>query len=618
MNARNLPEDRTETLPVVRRDIPVPVKSREELWGSDAIALMLREMDIPFVLLNPGASFRGLHDSLVNYLGNESPQMLVVLHEEHAVAIAHGYTKVTGKMLAAIVHSNVGLMHATMAIYNAWADRVPVLVLGATGPVDAAKRRPWIDWLHTAQDQGALIRNFIKWDAQPASVPAALEAMLRAGQIAETAPQGPVYVCFDVSLQEGKLPENPTMPDPARYRPGTPSRPSDESIRQAAAMLSGAQRPVILMGRVSRNTAAWDARVALAEALDADVLTDLKQGAAFPTDHPLHAADPGFFLSPDATAILKAADVVLSLDWLDLAGALKQAWGDQPVGSRVIQVSVDQYSHNGWSMDHQGLPPVDLYLLAEPASAVELLVDAVTPRAARKLAPRSRATTSATAAAGEGSITVATMAAALKRSTAGRDVCLMRLPLGWSGDLWDFYHPLDYLGYDGGGGIGSGPGMAVGSALALKGTKRLPVAVIGDGDFMMGVSAFWTAANAQVPMLTVVCNNRSYFNDELHQERVAKDRGRPVENRWIGQRIGNPDLDLATIARGQGLIGIGPVTGPEALDQAFAQGIEAVMQGHAVVIDVRVTPGYSPSMSSGMTRSHDDVPANGAEKGAKP
>jgi thiamine pyrophosphate-dependent acetolactate synthase large subunit-like protein len=144
------------------------------------------------------------------------------------------------------------------------------------------------------------------------------------------------------------------------------------------------------------------------------------------------------------------------------------------------------------------------------------------------------------------------MAQSLQRATAGHRPCLIRLPLGWSGDLWDFEHPLDYLGYDGGGGIGSGPGMAVGAALALKGSGRLPVAVIGDGDYMMGASAFWTGANAGVPLLTVVCNNRSFFNDELHQERVAKDRGRPVENRWIGQRIGDPEPDLATIARGQG------------------------------------------------------------------
>ncbi|MBU1769718.1 MAG: thiamine pyrophosphate-binding protein, partial [Alphaproteobacteria bacterium] len=158
----------------MRRDIPAPGAgaSAGSLWASDAIAEMIRALDIPYVLLNPGSSFRGLHDSLVNHLGNIDPQMLVVLHEEHAVAIAHGYAKVTGKPLAAIVHSNVGLMHASMAIFNAWVDRVPVLVLGATGPVDAAKRRPWIDWMHTAQDQGALVRDFSKWDAQPASVAA--------------------------------------------------------------------------------------------------------------------------------------------------------------------------------------------------------------------------------------------------------------------------------------------------------------------------------------------------------------------------------------------------------------------------------------------------------------
>src|SRR5690606_6384683 len=171
----------------------------------DAIAEMIRALELPYVCVNPGSSFRGLHDSLVNHLGNERPQMLLCLHEEHAVAIAHGYAKVTGKPLGAIVHSNVGLMHASMAIFNAWGDRLPVIVMGATGPVDAARRRPWIDWLHTAQDQAALIRHFIKWDAQPASIAASQEALLRARQIAETAPKGPVYVCFDTTLQQMPL-----------------------------------------------------------------------------------------------------------------------------------------------------------------------------------------------------------------------------------------------------------------------------------------------------------------------------------------------------------------------------------------------------------------------------
>lgn len=589
-----------------RRDVPVPSNPSDAYWASDAIAEMIRALEIPYVVLNPGSSFRGLHDSLVNHLGNQRPQILVVLHEEHAVAIAHGYAKVAGQPLAAFVHSNVGLMHASMAIYNAWADRVPVVVLGATGPVDAAKRRPWIDWLHTAQDQGALVRHFIKWDAQPASVGAAHEALLRAHQIATTAPGGPVYVCFDAALQETRLPAPVPLPSPQRYQAPPPARPSQALINQAAEWLAGAERPVVLVGRVSRDRQAWEERVALAEGLGARVLTDLKLGAAFPTAHPLHAAPPGFFLSDEASAILRDADVVLSLDWWDLGGTLKTAWGTHSVGSRVIQVSVDHYSHNGWSQDHQALPPVDLFLLAEPDPTVLLLRQALAPHQMPqptlfKSAARPELTVPA-----EGTISIPALANALQRATSGMNPSLIRLPLGWSGELWDFDDPMDYLGYDGGGGIGSGPGMAVGAALALRDSDRFPVAVIGDGDFLMGVGAFWTAANAAIPLLTVVSNNRSFFNDELHQERVARDRSRPVENRWIGQRIDDPAPDLAVMARGLGLVGIGPVARPEDLDEALAEAVAAVRGGACVVVDVHVTPGYSPSMSSGMTRSPEE------------
>ncbi|ANY16830.1 acetolactate synthase [Bordetella pseudohinzii] len=584
----------------VRRDIPQPSSPDSTIWCSDAIADILRGLDIPYVLLNPGASFRGLHDSIVNHLGNERPQMIVVLHEEHAVAIAHGYAKVHGKPLAAILHSNVGLMHGSMAIFDAWVDRVPVLVFGATGPVDAAKRRPWIDWIHTAQDQAALVRHFIKWDAQPASIGAAQEAILRARQIASTAPQGPVYVCFDAALQESRLAQQPARLDPSRYLPPPPARPSDEVIAQAAALLSGARRPVILAGRVSRDERGWQQRIQLAETLNAEVLTDLKVGCAFPTDHRLHAAPAGHFLSARAREVLRDADVVLSLDWLDLAGTLKQAWEDEAIASKIIQVSVDHYSHNGWSMDHQGLPPVDVFLLSEPEAAVELLNPRVRARAAR---PPARAPQAAANGLAQETLTVATVAAALRHAIGGQKTCLMRLPLSWSGEMWDFRHPLDFLGYDGGGGIGSGPGMAIGSALALKGSDRLPVAVIGDGDYLMGVNALWTAANAGIPLLMIVCNNRSFFNDEVHQERMARQRNRPVENRWIGQRIANPEPDLAAMARAQGLTGIGPIDSLDELSRALPAAIDAVKNGQAIVLDVIVQTGYSPAMTAGLTRS---------------
>ena len=291
-------------------------------FGSDVVADTLRALQIPYIAVTPGASYRGLHDSIVNYLGNAMPQMLLCVHEEAAVAIAHGWAKVTGKAIAAAVHSNVGLQHATMAMFNAWCDRMPMLVLGATGPVDAMKRRPWIDWIHTARDQGALIRGYTKWDDQPASPGAAREALLRGAWIANTAPQGPVYINLDAEMQEAKLTEPLPAVDAARYTPPIATAAPAALVQQAAAMLKSAKQPVILAGRASRSEDAWNARVALAEALNARVITDLKIGASFPTDHPLYVG-AAHALTPDSAEALRAADVIVSLDWVDLAGALK-------------------------------------------------------------------------------------------------------------------------------------------------------------------------------------------------------------------------------------------------------------------------------------------------------
>jgi len=571
-------------------DRPVPSAPSNRVWGSDAIAAMLRELDIPYIALNPGASYRGIHDSLVNYLGNTRPRMLLCLHEESAVALAHGYAKVTGRPMAAFVHSNVGLMHATMAIFNAWCDRAPVLVLGATGPMDSTRRRPWIEWIHTARDQGALIRNFTKWDDQPASIGSAQEAILRAWMIANTAPQGPVYINFDLALQEDEITELPPAPAVTRHAPPVPLEPSGPLVQQAAELLAGARRPVILAGRGSRDPAAWQRRVALAEAIGASVVTDRKSGATFPTDHPLHVG---------GTASIVDADVILSLDWVDLAGTLRTAHAGNPMIAKIIQVSVDQYVHNGWSMDYQGLPPIDAYLLAEPDAAVPTLlaaVKALRPNMPPLPAPGARPGPPPLAALEEASIIqVPHIATALHEVLGDAPTTMIRLPLSWADGLWEFRHPLDYLGTDGGGGVGSGPGMSAGAALALRdsGSSRLPVAVLGDGDFLMGVTALWTAVRNSVPLLVVVANNRSFFNDELHQERVALQRGRPPENRWIGQAIRDPDIDLATMARGQGCTGIGPVEDPRKLVPALREAVAAVRAGRVCVVDVRVAPGYS-------------------------
>ncbi len=590
----------------VEKPIPLDPSENKGIWGSDAIADMIAALDIPYIAINPGSSFRGIHDSLVNWCGNRGPQLLLCIHEESAVAIAHGWGKVTGRAMAAFVHSNVGLMHASMAVYNAWCDRVPLLLFGATGPVDAAKRRPWIDWLHTAKDQGALVRHYVKWDDQPMSVPAVYESVLRARQIAETTPRGPTYVVFDSALQELKLDSPPPpIPDVNRYRAPAPVAPGPELVEEVAQRLARAERPVIMAGRVSRSEAAWKQRVSLAETLQAPVVVDMKGPGAFPTDHPLMIAPPAPFPGPAVKDLLRQADVVLNLNWYDLNGTLKQAWGPDPIGSTIITVSNDQYVHNGWSMDHQGLAPSDIYVIADPDPAVDALMQ-VLPGHLKKdrqvwkggkpvhtppTRPRPQ---------GADEIGIPDLVVALRRVVEGRDVCLVRQPISWPADLWPVRHPLDFLGNEGGGGIGAGAGLTVGAALALRDSGRLAVSVLGDGDFLMGATAIWTAVRYNIPLLIVVANNHAFYNDELHQERMARLRGRPVDNKWIGQRLRGPDIDLAMMARAQGAQTFGPHAKLSELDGVLKSALSAALQGNTVVVDVEVAPGYEASMMQAM------------------
>ncbi len=580
------------TIEIPEMERPTVPKSADMRWGSDALAAMVRALELQYVALNPGSSFRGLHDSLVNYLGNEKPHMLVCLHEEHAVAIAHGYAKVTGRPMAVALHSNVGLMHASMAIFNAWCDRVPMFILGATGPVDAARRRPWIEWIHTARDQAALVRPYLKWDDQPASIPAALESMLRAYQLANTPPCGPVYVTLDVSLQEDALESTPAMADVARFRPAAAPLPTPERVREAASWLASARRPVLLMGRASRSQEGWEQRVRLAEMLGAPVLTDFKQGGVFPTDHPLHTGEPGFWLDAQGEAALREADVILSLDWVDLAGALQAVWPDRGIPAKIIHCSLDSFSHGGWGMEYMGLAPVDLPLLTEADTLVRLLLSEFEAGdiAIRRKEPGSRPAVSAERSPADGALRTADIARALRSATRGKAVCLIRLPFGWRMSDFPLTGPLDYLGYDGGAGLGSGPGMAAGAALALMGTGRLPIAVLGDGDLLMSAGALWTASHYRIPLLIVVANNRCYNNDVIHQWRVAVRRERPVSNRFIGQTIQDPAIDLAALARAHGFQGIGPVRQPAELAGALEQAVASVAKGERCLVDVHIVP----------------------------
>ena len=550
-------------------------------WGSDVIAAMLRRLEVPYVALNPGASYRGLHDSIVNYLGNGGPEILLCQHEEVAVDIAHGYAKVTGRAMGAILHANIGLLHAAMPIFTAFADRSPVLVMGATGPWDATKRRPWIDWLHTSNGQGGVIRDFVKWETQPGSVRAWPEALLRAWQVANTEPHGPVYVCFDTALQEERIAGPLDLPDPAAYAAPARLAPDPAAVRDAARLLVDADRPVILVG----TTQAWADLIALAEALGAPVLNDVRAATSFPSSHPLSGGT-----SDDA-------DAVLLINRTD-GGSIPRA-----PGSTVINVSLEPYALRSWSFEFDTLPPATISIAANSELTIAALLEEVRRELRdrperRRLGEDRLAKARAAVPPGPASpkadrpISHARLFATL-RETLGddraRDVVLAHLPPSYSRTHWPFERPGAYIGMDGGAAVGSGPGLSVGAALAVRDAEpRLVVSVMGDGNFAMAPTAVWTAVHHKIPLLFIIQNNQTYRNDEEHQRRVAEARGRPAENAYVGQRMTEPAVDFAMVARGFGAEGFGRVEDPAELSGVLRQAIDVVDHGGVALVDVRM------------------------------
>ena len=589
------------------RPVDVPAGIRDAagrpVWGSDLIMDMLRLLEIEYAAVLPGSTFRGIHDSAVNYTANQRPELILCNHEMITVSLARGYARASGRPMAAIVHNVVGLLNTGMTIYDAWCDLVPVLVFGGTGPVDATRRRPWIDWIHTANVQGNLVRDFTKWDDQPASVAAIPESILRAYRTAVTEPAGPVYVCFDVDLQEQELPQPFDLPDVTRYRPAAPPAPDPGALREAARLLVGAELPLVFADRVGRNPEAVRALVELAELLALPVV-DLGAWHSFPTPHALD------FAGADKE-LLREADLVLGLDPVDLDGALRlpvdPATRAAPhvdrQGQKVINVSLDELIHRGLTADYQALPAVDLPMLADTCQAVGWLLEecrSLIDGAARsRIDARRRALEPRQAGLRQRQrgyleqqwdhpqITEARLLAELWEAIKERDFIftagrLRRMAPG----VCHIPGPERNIGGGGGGAVGAVPGVALGAALALKNSGKLPVAILGDGETMASIQALWTAAHYRIPSLWVINNNRSYFNDEDHQDRVARFRDRPPENRWVAQRMERPEVDFAAITRTFGLHGEGPIKSAADLGPAFRRAVEAVGEGQLAVVDV--------------------------------
>lgn len=573
-------------------------------YGSDLIVELLKALGIEYVALNPGSSFRGIHDSLVNYNGNRNPEIVLCCHEEIAVSVAHGYAKAAGKPMAAIVHNVVGLQHASMAIYNAWCDRTPVLVMGGTGPMNSSKRRPWIDWIHTALVQGNLVRDFVKWDDQPIGVEAIPSSIMRGYRIAMSDPKGPVYLCFDVIDQEAPLEKEMPLPDPARFRPPAPLQAEADAIKQAARMLSEAQNPVILADYLGRDDGSVRSLVELAELLGIAVI-DLGARLNFPNTHPLN-------LTGKERETVGNADVIMGLDVMDLFGALARhdaaAHTSQPAikpDCKVIHATLADVAVRGWTTDFQELAPVDLPIVANTRIFLPALIEEI-----KRQGKFSKSTVEERrkALAAQHDEIRAHWQKELKRRWDERPISPPRLAFevweairreswllvsgafrGWPQRLWDWDKPGLFLGGYGGGGLGYSPGASVGASLVHKGKGTVCVNLQRDGDLLYTTSALWTAANTQVPLLIVMTNNRTYYNDEEHQEKVALARGRPPEKKVVGMRMEKPPVDFANLARSFGIFGEGPVSEPDKIRPALERALRVVKdEGRPALVDVYI------------------------------
>jgi thiamine pyrophosphate-dependent acetolactate synthase large subunit-like protein len=580
-------------------------------YGSDHIVDLLKALGIEHVALNPGSSFRGIHDSLVNHAGDGRPNPEIVLccHEEIAVAVAHGYAKATGKPMAAIVHDVVGLQHASMAIYNAWCDRAPILVLGGGGPMNTSQRRPGIDWIHTALVQGNLVRDFVKWDDQPVGLESIPASIMRGYRIAMSDPPGPVYLCFDVADQEALLEGAMPPADPGRFRPPAPLQAPADAIREAARLLCRARSPVILTEGVGRSREAVLSLVELAELLSVPVIDlDLRWHAArlnFPNTHPLD-------VTGRERELLAHADVILGLDVSDLFGALTRpdpiSHAAVPLtrpGCKVIHVTLADLSTRGWAADIQALAPVDVPIVANTRVLLPALIEEI-----KRQGNWSRSVTEdrrRVAAAHHAEIRAHWQDELRKRwdeqpispprlahevwEAVRRESWLLVAGYfrGWPRRLWDWDRPGLYLGGSGGGGLGYGPGAAVGAAIPYRGTGTICVNLQRDGELLYTTSALWTAAHTGVPLLTVVTNNLTYYGDEKHQEAIALARGRPPENKVVGTRLDRPPVDFAGLARSFGLAGEGPITEPDEIRPALDRALRAIKEDRRpALVDVHI------------------------------
>jgi acetolactate synthase-1/2/3 large subunit len=551
--------------------------------GSDFMMDVLKQFDFEFMTINTHSDSAGLQESVINYTGNKNPELITCLHEEVAVAMAHGYYKIEGKPLATLIYGSVGLQHAAMAVYSAFCDRVPAFIMLGNQRNNPNSR--------SVQDAPAMVRDFTKWDDSPLTLNHFAQSAVRAYSVAMTPPTMPVVLSVDKSLQEMIIPKGEKLRIP-KYSPNTPPAGDSNAVRELAKMLVNAELPVLAVERAARTEAGLGYIIELAELLQAGVVDSIMR-MNFPSRHPLQQEG----------SILRQADVVLALEHPTLSRtSLKE-------GAKLLSISgFDLFTRsNYWHFGRYTEP--DLAIAADAEATLPALIEEVKrqiPRSKRsairargvKLAEmnkNNRQRDKEFAANGWNSspLNTARVAAELWEQIKHKDWSLVSRSDGmsdWAWKLWDFNKYYHHIGQSGSTGVGYSNPAAVGAALANRKHGRLSINLQNDGDFMFLPSTLWTAAHHKIPMLTVMHNNRAYNQEVMLISRMAAQRNRDVSRCTIGSVIDNPNIDFAQMARSMGWYAEGPIEHPADLAPAIKRAIAAVESGQPALLDTVTHP----------------------------
>jgi acetolactate synthase I/II/III large subunit len=574
--------------------------------GADFMMDVFKSLGFEYCFAMPGSSFAGIHESMINYGGNQAPEYITCCNEESSVAMASGYAKIEGKPVMVCAHGTVGLQHATMAIYDAFCDRVPIyLVLGNT--LDAAHRGGEVTWLHSVQDAAAMVREITKWDDTPQSLTHFAESAVRAYKIAMTPPMMPVVLTVDTEMQERAIPPGENLRIP-KLALAAPPQGDTGAVAETARLLVAAQNPVIVASRAARTAAGLQLLVELAETLQAGVV-DQRRRMNFPSRHPLNQTlRAGVAGKPTTGAPVMEADVVLALESSDLYSTVRQARQRNP-SLKLISISASDLFLKSNYQDFMRFTDVDLPIAADVEATLPALIEAVKrlltddrKRAFQvrgaKLAEGGRlAAEKARADAAYGwdasPISTARLSAELWAQIKNEDWSLLSDTFWireWPLRLWNFDKHYQYIGGSGSEGIGYMAPATVGAAIANKKHGRLSVAIQTDGDLMVANGVLWTAAHHHIPLLTLMHNNRAYHQEVMGIQGLANRHNRGIDRIHIGTKIDNPNIDYAKLAQSMGVRAEGPISDPKDLAAAIRRGIEVVKRGEPYLIDTVTQP----------------------------